>query len=105
MLELEYREFRQRLRALRRERHLTQEQAAEQAGMHYKHYQEIERGAKRELRFSTLYRLAAGFGIPMRDLFPSGRVAEPEGVYRRVGQRDPATKLPPQDEPSSGSNR
>ena len=61
--------FRQRLRTLRRSLKLTQEAFAERAGLNYKHYQEIERGGKTEIRFSTLVRLAEAFRIPLHELF------------------------------------
>ncbi len=49
-----------RLRELRKKSGLTQEQFAERIGLSYKYYQQIELGNKRELRLSTLDRLAAG---------------------------------------------
>ena len=49
-----------RLKALRNERGWTQEKFAEVAGMSYKYYQAIEAGRKRDLRLSTLERLAKG---------------------------------------------
>lgn len=49
-----------RLKALREERGWTQEKFAEHAGMAYKYYQAVEAGRKRELRLSTLERLARG---------------------------------------------
>lgn len=61
--------FCKRLRQLRAHFKLTQEQAAERAGLNYKHYQEIERGAKNEVRFSTLAKIAHAFGISMQQLF------------------------------------
>lgn len=64
-----YLAFRTRLRELRNTFGLSQEELAEQAGLNYKHYQEIERGGKREVRFSTLVKIAAAFGIPLQQLF------------------------------------
>ena len=52
-----------RLRELRERRGLTQEAFAEKAGFSYKYYQAIEAGRKRELRLSTLDRLAAAHGL------------------------------------------
>jgi transcriptional regulator with XRE-family HTH domain len=49
-----------RLRELRKKTGLTQEQFAERIGLSYKYYQQIELGNKRELRLSTLDRLAKG---------------------------------------------
>lgn len=61
--------FRDRLRTLRRSLKLSQEAFAERAGLNAKHYQEIERGGKTEVRFSTLVRLAEAYGIPLHELF------------------------------------
>jgi transcriptional regulator with XRE-family HTH domain len=52
-----------RLRELRKKTGLTQEQFAERIGVSYKYYQQIELGNKRELRLSTVDRLAVGLGI------------------------------------------
>lgn len=85
--------FRLRLRALRRSLRLSQEEFAERAGLNYKHYQEIERGGKTEIRFSTLVRLADAFRIPLHELFwsepTSWMVAEEP---RKFGRVDPAPK-------------
>jgi transcriptional regulator with XRE-family HTH domain len=51
-----------RLRELRKKSGLTQEQFAERIGVSYKYYQQIELGNKRELRLSTVDRLAHGLG-------------------------------------------
>ncbi len=53
----------QRLRTLRTARGLTQEQFAEQSGISYKYYQSVEAGRKKDLRLSTLDRLAKAHGI------------------------------------------
>ena len=52
-----------RLKRLREERGLTQEEFAESAGISYKYYQAVEAGRKRNLRLSTLDRLANAHGI------------------------------------------
>jgi transcriptional regulator with XRE-family HTH domain len=57
-----------RLRALRKAHNLTQEGFAEMAGMSYKYYQAVEGGRKAELRFSTLEKLAAAYGIELWEL-------------------------------------
>lgn len=54
-----------RLKALRSECGLTQENFAELADMSYKYYQAVEAGRKRELRIFTHKRLAKGHGIPV----------------------------------------
>ena len=57
-----------RLRELRKANGLTQEAFAELAGLNYKYYQAIEAGRKKELRISTLEKLAAPYGIEVWEL-------------------------------------
>ena len=68
-----------RLRELRAAHGLTQEAFAERSGISYKYYQAVEAGRKRELRLSTLERLASAFGLEVWQLLapdpPEGRVA------------------------------
>lgn len=94
--------FRKRLRELRCALALTQEQLAERAGLNYKHYQEIERGGKTEVRFSTLVRLAQAFGIPLYKLFldeaVNPRTAEPPAFYQ---PKKKASKPNPRPNPRS----
>jgi transcriptional regulator with XRE-family HTH domain len=64
-----------RLKALRVARGLTQEQFAEQSGISYKYYQAVEAGRKRDLRLSTLDRLAKAHGLETWQLLlPGGGV-------------------------------
>jgi transcriptional regulator with XRE-family HTH domain len=69
-----------RLRQLRDAHDLTQEQFAEMSGISYKYYQAVEAGRKRELRLSTLDRLAAAYGIEVWQLLspvaPKGKLAK-----------------------------
>jgi transcriptional regulator with XRE-family HTH domain len=58
----------QRLKALRLERGLTQEQFAEAAAISYKYYQAVEAGRKQDLRLSTLVRLAQAHGMEVWEL-------------------------------------
>ena len=58
-----------RLRALRKKHDLTQEAFTEIAQMNLKHYQEIEAGRKRELRLSTIERIAKAYEIEVYQLF------------------------------------
>jgi transcriptional regulator with XRE-family HTH domain len=53
----------QRVRALRKKKGLTQEQAAERGELTYKHFQAIEEGFKTDVRLSTLRKLAKAFDI------------------------------------------
>jgi len=58
----------QRLKELRKLHHVTQEQFSERTGISYKYYQAIETGVKKELRISTLERLANSYGIEVWQL-------------------------------------
>jgi len=57
-----------RLKHLRDAHGLTQERFAEMSGISYKYYQAVEAGRKRELRLSTLERLAAAYGVEVWQL-------------------------------------
>ena len=57
-----------RLKELRKIHHVTQEEFSERTGISYKYYQAIETGVKRELRISTLERLADAYGIEVWQL-------------------------------------
>src|SRR5437773_11808334 len=57
-----------RLRELRESNNLTQERFAELSGISYKYYQSVEAGRKRELRLSTLERLAGAYGLEVWEL-------------------------------------
>jgi len=62
-----------RLKALRVESGLTQEEFAEKSGISYKYYQAVEAGRKKDLRLSTLDRLASAHGLePWQLLLPGG---------------------------------
>ncbi|MGH7984526.1 MAG: helix-turn-helix domain-containing protein [Candidatus Udaeobacter sp.] len=69
-----------RLRELRKRAGLTQEQFAERAQVGYKFYQQIETNARRDLRLSTLERLADAHGISVAELLSD---RPPEGAARR----------------------
>jgi transcriptional regulator with XRE-family HTH domain len=51
------------IRKLRERQGYTQERFAEKAGFSYKYYQALEAGRKRNLRLSTVDRLASAYGI------------------------------------------
>jgi len=57
-----------RLKRLRAKHGLTQEEFAERSGISYKYYQAVEGGRKRELRLSTLERIAAAYRIGVHEL-------------------------------------
>ena len=55
--------LRSHLRKLRELRGLSQEEVAHQAGIDYKFYQSIEAGRRKELRVSTIERIAKVYGL------------------------------------------
>jgi transcriptional regulator with XRE-family HTH domain len=59
-----------RFRELRLRHELTQEQAAKLTKTEYKYWQLLEAGAK-DLRLTTLEKIAAAFGLEAKDLFAS----------------------------------
>lgn len=61
-----------RLKALRVESGLTQEEFAEKSGISYKYYQAVEAGRKKDLRLSTLDRLATAHGLEAWQLLLPG---------------------------------
>lgn len=58
-----------RIKDLRKKKRFTQEQVAEKAGIKYKYYQEMEGGNLRDMKFSTLEKIAKGLGVPLLQLF------------------------------------
>lgn len=58
----------QRLKELRKIHNLTQEEFSERTGFSYKYYQAVESGIKKDLRFSTLERLANAYGVEVWQL-------------------------------------
>ncbi len=61
-----------------REAHgLSQEAFAEKAGLGYKYYQHVESGRRRDIRLSTIEKLAKACGVDLWELlnFDSGPVA------------------------------
>jgi transcriptional regulator with XRE-family HTH domain len=57
-----------RLKELRKIHHITQEEFSERTGISYKYYQAVEAGVKKELRISTLERLADAYGLEVWQL-------------------------------------
>lgn len=62
-----------RVRELRQALGLSQEAFAERAGLKYKHYQSIEAGRKRDIRFSTLEKIADACGLELSELLDFNR--------------------------------
>ncbi len=77
-----------RLKHLRKLHGLTQEAFAELSGISYKYYQAVEGGRKRELRLSTLERLAAAYGIEVYQLL------SPDLPVTQVAKKKRARKVP-----------
>lgn len=69
-----------RLKELRKIHGVTQEQFSEKTGISYKYYQAIETGVKKELRISTLERLAGAYSIDVWQLLapsvPKTKIAQ-----------------------------
>ncbi|WP_075335918.1 helix-turn-helix domain-containing protein [Archangium gephyra] len=65
----ELRRIGQRLKELRLERGLTQEQAAEAIGVHPKHMIKMEQGSA-NFTIATLVAASVAYKVPLRDLFP-----------------------------------
>ena len=57
-----------RVKALREALGLSQEAFAERAGLTYKYYQHVEAGRKRDIRLSTLEKLAKACGLELPEL-------------------------------------
>ncbi len=82
-----------RVKQLRESLGLSQEAFAEKAGLGYKYYQSVEAGRKRDIRLSTLQKLAKACGLDLGELLDFRTdpviVAEdkPEsGVQRTTGK-------------------
>jgi transcriptional regulator with XRE-family HTH domain len=57
-----------RIKELRIERGLTQEEAAKKCGIKYKYYQEHEGNKPRDMRLSTMEKIAKGLDVPLKKL-------------------------------------
>lgn len=57
-----------RLRTLRAEHNLNQEEAAERIGIHPKHVQRIESGKGTNVTFATLLAICVAFSLPLEQL-------------------------------------
>jgi transcriptional regulator with XRE-family HTH domain len=82
-----------RVKEFREARGLSQEAFAEKAGLGYKYYQHVEAGRRRDIRLSTLEKLAKACGLKLWELLdfdhaPSS-VAEDQTNY---AGKSPATK-------------
>ena len=85
-----------RVKQIREARELSQEAFAERAGLDYKYYQHVEAGRKRDLRISTLEKLAKGCGLKLWELL--NFEAEPPVLAENqadYGSKKPAAKSSP----------
>lgn len=58
----------ERIRSLRKDRNLSQEQLGEQAGLHTNYIGQVERGEK-NVTVESLEKIAAGLGVSLEQLF------------------------------------
>jgi len=58
----------ERVKALREAHGLSQEAFAEKAGLGYKYYQHVESGRRRDIRLSTIEKLAKACGLELWEL-------------------------------------
>ena len=74
-----------RVKQLRESRGLTQEAFAEKSGLGYKYYQSVEAGRRRDIRLSTLEKLAKACGLELWQLLnfdaPLPALAEGQAKY------------------------
>jgi transcriptional regulator with XRE-family HTH domain len=91
--------FLSHLRSLRAKSGLTQEQVAEKAEISYKYYQAIEEGRKRDLRLSTLTKLAKAHDLTVSRLLETpARLPSHNRPLQKVSYRSAKTKKTPPKE-------
>ena len=83
-----------RLRALRHEAGLTQESAAERAGIHSKHLQRLERGVE-NATLGTLCAISLGLGVSLETLFSSAPTSPSRKLEPTAAK--PTRRAPPTD--------
>lgn len=81
-----------RVKQLREARGLTQEAFAEKSGLDYKYYQSVEAGRKRDIRLSTLNKLAKACGLEIWELLKLD--VEPRIIAMREDQAAPSLPVP-----------
>ncbi|HEX7017422.1 MAG TPA: helix-turn-helix transcriptional regulator [Patescibacteria group bacterium] len=62
-----YKRVGERIEYLRKEKGLTQEKLAEEAGLHRAYFWDIEQG--RNISIKTAYKIAKALGVKLKDLF------------------------------------
>jgi transcriptional regulator with XRE-family HTH domain len=87
-----------RIKELREAYGLSQEAFAEKAGLTYKYYQHVEAGRKRDIRLSTLEKLASACGIELWELLnfetSPGLLAEDPSEANHRGAAKKARRKP-----------
>lgn len=88
-----------RVKEVREAHGLSQEAFAEKAGLGYKYYQHVEAGRRRDVRLSTLEKLAKACGLKLSDLFDfdtsTAALAEDPAKYgSKTSSAKPAPKSP-----------
>ena len=77
-----------RVRELREARGLSQEEFAEQAGMSYKYYQQLETGRKPNFKFATFQKLARACGLEPWELLHPEASASALGEAKQARYSD-----------------
>ena len=81
-----------RVKELREARGLSQEAFAEKAGLGYKYYQHVESGRRRDIRLSTIEKLAKACGLELWELLnldatPVALTTDPAKTKSRITPR------------------
>ena len=81
-----------RVKELREARGLSQEAVAEKAGLGYKYYQHVESGRRRDIRLSTIEKLAKACGLELWELLnldatPVALIKDPAKTESRITPR------------------
>jgi transcriptional regulator with XRE-family HTH domain len=85
----------QRVRALRKQRALSQQRLGKESGLSRKFIGDVERG-ERSISFDNLYHVAVTLGVPLRDLTDIGNhytvpTEDAEAIFALVSRRRPET--------------
>jgi transcriptional regulator with XRE-family HTH domain len=90
-----------RVKELREAHGLSQEAFAEKAGLGYKYYQHVESGRRRDIRLSTLEKLAKACGLELWELLnldaptEALALAENRSDHRATGHSGKAARKAP----------
>jgi transcriptional regulator with XRE-family HTH domain len=87
-----------RVKQLREALGLTQESFAERAGLGYKYYQSVEAGRRRDIRLSTLEKLAKACGLELSELVDFRK--QPESSAESPAELRQSTPLPARKAPA-----